>query len=61
VVVSCVKVAQTVGQAPDGEGEARQLLRRALGILRRLDADGLLHGPQRQWIDAVEAMIAGGK
>ena len=59
VVVSCVKVAQTVGQAPDGEGEARRLLQRGLGILRRLEAEGLLHGPQRQWIEAIEAMIAG--
>jgi hypothetical protein len=61
VVVSCVNVVRVVGQTPGGEGEARQLLRRALGILRRLDADGLLHGPQRQWIDAIEAKLAGGK
>jgi tetratricopeptide (TPR) repeat protein len=58
LVISCVKVAQVVGQSPEGEDEAWRLLQRALGILQRLDAKGLLHGPQRQWIDAIETMLA---
>ncbi len=50
-VVSAWKLAEA------GADDARQLSRRGLAILKRLDAEGKLTADQKEWIAAFEAAL----